>query len=61
MTLIDTAVIGKKGGDARAANLSAKQRSESARKAAQARWADVKAEDEKKAKKKAAKKPGKKA
>jgi hypothetical protein len=30
---------GKKGGAARAANMTAKQRSEAARKAAQARWA----------------------
>jgi hypothetical protein len=30
---------GAKGGRARAANMSAKQRSEAARKAAQARWA----------------------
>lgn len=56
MTMIDTAVIGKKGGDARAANLSAKQRSESARKAAQARWAAVESGEAKKPKKKAAKK-----
>jgi hypothetical protein len=33
---------GKKGGPARAANLTAKQRSESARKAVQARWAKAK-------------------
>jgi hypothetical protein len=33
---------GKKGGKARAANLSAKQRKESARRAAQARWAKAK-------------------
>jgi hypothetical protein len=39
MALIDTAKIGKKGGEARAKNLSAKERSESASKAAKARWA----------------------
>lgn len=31
--------LGRKGGQARVANQSAKQRSESARKAAEARWA----------------------
>lgn len=35
---------GKKGGPARAANMTAEQRSESARKAVQARWAKVKKE-----------------
>jgi len=35
---------GKKGGPARAASMTAKQRSESARKAVQARWAKVKGE-----------------
>jgi len=39
MTLIDTAKIGKKGGDARAANLSADARSKSAGEASRARWA----------------------
>jgi hypothetical protein len=43
MTMIDTAVIGKMGGDARAASLSAEERSASARKAARARWKDHKA------------------
>lgn len=38
MTLIDTAEIGKKGGDARAANLSPKARSASASQASRARW-----------------------
>ena len=38
MTLIDTAKIGKKGGDARAANLSPKARSASAKAASRARW-----------------------
>ena len=38
MALIDTAKIGKKGGEARAANLSPKARSESAREASRARW-----------------------
>ena len=35
---------GKKGGKARAAKMTAKERSEAARKAAQARWAKKKAE-----------------
>lgn len=35
---------GKKGGPARAANMTDAERSESARKAVQARWARVKAE-----------------
>ena len=35
---------GKLGGSARAANMTAKERSESARKAVQARWAKKKAE-----------------
>jgi hypothetical protein len=41
MTLItvDTAKIGRMGGNARAANLSAKERSTSASEAARARWA----------------------
>jgi len=38
MTLIDTAKIGKKGGEARAANLSPEARSASAREASRARW-----------------------
>jgi len=36
---------GKKGGPARAANMTAKQRSESARKAVTARWAKAKAQE----------------
>jgi hypothetical protein len=40
---------GKKGGPARAANLTPKQRSESARKAVQARWAKAKEGAESKA------------
>jgi hypothetical protein len=40
---------GKKGGPARAANLTPKQRSESARKAVQARWAKAKEGGESKA------------
>jgi hypothetical protein len=39
MAMIDTAEIGRMGGQARAKNLTKKQRSESARLAAQARWA----------------------
>jgi hypothetical protein len=42
MVLIDVAAIGKKGGEARAAGMSAAERSESARKAVQARWAKAK-------------------
>jgi hypothetical protein len=38
------AELGKKGGKARANNLTAEQRIESARRAAQARWAKVKRE-----------------
>jgi hypothetical protein len=57
MTIIrvDTAAIGKLGGEARARNLSDEERSESARKAAQARWAG----HTKPAKKAASKKPKK--
>ena len=36
---------GKKGGPARAANMSAKERSDSARAAVQARWAKAKKKD----------------
>jgi hypothetical protein len=43
--LVDVAAMGRKGGKARAANLSAEERSESARKAVQARWAAVKKKD----------------
>jgi hypothetical protein len=39
MTMIDTAKIGRKGGNARAANLSDEELSESASAAARARWA----------------------
>jgi hypothetical protein len=42
MALIDTAAIGKKGGKARAKNMTPEERSESARKASQARWAKKK-------------------
>jgi hypothetical protein len=49
MALIDTAKIGKKGGEARAKNLSAKERSESASKAATARWGPKKKPATKKA------------
>jgi hypothetical protein len=38
VTLVDTKKIGAKGGKARAANLSAKELSESARTAVNARW-----------------------
>ena len=38
MKLIDPAKIGKKGGKQRAKNMTAQERSQSARKAAQARW-----------------------
>jgi len=38
MALIDTAKIGKKGGKARAKNMTPEERSESARKAVNARW-----------------------
>jgi hypothetical protein len=36
---------GKKGGPARAANMTPKERSESARKAVQARWAKARAKE----------------
>lgn len=39
MTLIDTAKIGRKGGKARAANLSSEELAAASRKAADARWA----------------------
>jgi len=42
MALVDTAKIGKKGGEARAANMTADERAASATKAATARWANVK-------------------
>jgi hypothetical protein len=38
MALVDTAEIGRKGGKARAKNLTPEQRSDSASKAAKARW-----------------------
>jgi hypothetical protein len=60
MALIDTAEIGRKGGLATAAKLSKEERSESARKAVNARWAAVKKAEEPKAKKKAGKGGGKK-
>jgi hypothetical protein len=41
---VDVSEIGKKGGEARAANMTAKERSESARAAVLARWAKVKGE-----------------
>lgn len=37
--LVDVVAIGKKGGEARAKKMNAKARSESAKKAALARWA----------------------
>jgi hypothetical protein len=40
--LVDVTAAGRKGGEARAANLSPEERSESARKAVQARWAKTK-------------------
>jgi hypothetical protein len=49
-TFVDVAEAGRKGGQARAENMTAEQRSASARKAVQARWKRVKAE--KKTKKK---------
>jgi hypothetical protein len=42
MTMVDTAKIGRLGGKARVRNQTAEQRSESARHAAEARWAKVK-------------------
>jgi len=48
MALIDTAVIGKKGGEARAANMTPEERSEAARAAVTARWAKGKAKAAKK-------------
>lgn len=56
MALIDTAEIGSKGGKARAKNMTKEQRSQSAREAANARWAGKNAEVKatKKAKKKSA-------
>lgn len=56
MTLVDTAVIGRKGGNARAKSLSAKERTDSARDAANARWDRFRADANKKAGKKAGKK-----
>ena len=49
-TLVDVSVIGSKGGKARAANLSKKQRSESARNAVKARWEQYRAKKDAKAK-----------
>jgi hypothetical protein len=40
--LVDVAEAGRKGGTARAQNMTEKERSESARKAVQARWAKAK-------------------
>ena len=40
--LVDVRKIGKKGGTARAANMTPEERKESARKAAQARWGEKK-------------------
>jgi hypothetical protein len=44
--LVDLVEVGRKGGEARAKKLSAKQRSESARKAAKARWAKKKSQSD---------------
>jgi len=44
--LVDLVEVGRKGGEARAKKLSAKQRSESAQKAAKARWAKKKPKSE---------------
>ena len=52
MALVDTAEIGKKGGHARAANMTAKERSDAASAAASARWAKEKKKPAKKAAKK---------
>ena len=55
MALIDTREIGKRGGDARARNMTPEERSEAASKAVTARWVKSKKERAKaaKAKKKA--------
>ena len=42
-TLVDVSAMGRKGGKARAENLTPEQRNDSARKAVQARWAKTKA------------------
>ncbi len=39
---VDVVELGKKGGEARARNMSPEQRSEAARQAARARWGDKK-------------------
>jgi hypothetical protein len=44
--LVDLVEVGRKGGEARAKKLSAKQRSESAQKAAKARWAKKKSQSD---------------
>ncbi len=49
MTLIDTAAIGKKGGKARAKNMTPAERSASASAASKARWAKAKKSTGKKA------------
>lgn len=43
MALVDTAAIGKKGGKARAKNMTAEERSAAASQASKARWAQAKA------------------
>ena len=57
-TKVDVAEIGKKGGEARSANMTAKERSEASRKAVNARWAKYRAENAS-VKKKAGAKKGK--
>jgi len=46
--LVDVTAAGRKGGKARAENMSPEQRSESARTAVQARWAKAKKQTSKK-------------
>ena len=59
MTLIDTAVIGRKGGKARAENLSAEELRDIGRKGAEARWGKKAVAKKTMAKKKPAKKAAK--
>lgn len=49
MTMVDTAAIGRKGGKARAKNMTAAERSEAMSKASKARWAKAKKTATKKA------------
>jgi hypothetical protein len=57
--IVDVAAIGKKGGEARAAKMTAKQRSEAASAAVNARWAGHVAKRPASSRKKPAPKKGK--